>query len=334
MARRVGESILFEGVGISAHACSGGMLEAKTALKGMFDHLDGDDRFGQENFELAESAMQGLTLENLFQKAGKTPEDYDVLLGGDLTNQCIATGYGVAHFKRPTLGLYSACSTVTEALLFGGMMVDGGAAQRAACVVSSHFCTAERQYRFPLQYGAVRTPTSQRTATACGAFSLEKAEGCPKLCGGRIGIIEDKGVTDANNMGAAMAYAAYSTISGFLTDMNKKPKDFDAIVTGDLGAVGSEMLFELFDRDDLDIRHVHIDCGKTLYAGMDNVNSGGSGAGCSAAVVSGYILPRIESGSLKNVIFSATGALLSQTSVQQQRSIPCVSHLVWIEGAK
>ncbi len=330
MSRRVGGNIIFDGVGISASASAGGMTEAQTKLRESFDYLDKDDRFGQESFELGESAMVGLTLEMLFQKQGHTKKDYQAVLGGDLTNQCIATGYGLADFGLPTLGLYSACSTVTEALLIGGMTVDSGSADRVACVASSHFCTAERQYRFPLQYGALRAPTSQRTATACGAFCLDKTDNCPKLLGGRIGVIEDKGVTDSNNMGAAMAYAAYSTISGFMKDMNTKPKDYDLIITGDLGKVGSGILYELFERDNLDIGDNHIDCGKLLYEGMNEVNAGGSGAGCSASVMAGHILPKLRAGEYKNIIFSATGALLSVTSVGQQRSIPCISHLVWM----
>lgn len=326
MAIRKGNSLFFDRVGITSSACAGGLTEAQTKYHGMFDYLDKDDRFGQENFELAESAMVGLTLQNLFERGGEC----DLIFGGDLTNQCIATNYGVTDFRIPVLGLYSACSTITEGLLIGAMAVDSGCSDKAACIASSHFCTAERQYRFPLQYGAVRTPTSQRTATACGGFTLERSKGSLKIKGGRIGTIEDKGITDANNMGGAMAYAAYATISGFLRESNTSVSDYDQIITGDLGQVGSEILRDLFRRDNLDISHRHTDCGALLYEGVDGVNSGGSGAGCSAAVMAGHILPKLRSGEWKDILFAATGALLSQTTTGQQRSIPSISHLVWI----
>ena len=334
MARRLGKStILMESdVSVSAFSSAVGKKEGESLLKDCFDHIDSDDRFGQDNFELGETAMQGLALEILFQKRGLKDKDFDIIIGGDLTNQCIATGYAVREFQRPYLGIYSACSTVSESMLISALAVESGGAERVAALASSHFCTAERQYRFPLEYGAVRTPTSQRTATACGAFAIEKGENAPFIRAVTVGKIEDKGILDANNMGAAMAYAAYSTISGFLDDTGKSPDYFDNIITGDLGEVGTNILYELFDRDGRSIRQNHLDCGKMMYENMNDVYSGGSGAGCSSAVMAGHILPQIRDGKLRNVLFAATGALLSVTSVQQNRSIPCISHLVWLSN--
>lgn len=264
MARRLGKStILMESdVSVSAFSSAVGKKEGESLLKDCFDHIDSDDRFGQDNFELGETAMQGLALEMLFQKRGLKDKDFDIIIGGDLTNQCIATGYAVREFQRPYLGIYSACSTVSESMLISALAVESGGAERVAALASSHFCTAERQYRFPLEYGAVRTPTSQRTATACGAFAIEKGENAPYIRAVTVGKIEDKGILDANNMGAAMAYAAYSTISGFLDDTGKSPDYFDHIITGDLGEVGTNILYELFDRDGRSIRQNHLDCGK------------------------------------------------------------------------
>lgn len=321
-------------ISISAYASAVGKKEGETEFKDLFDHVDTNDMFGQENFELAESAMQGIALQTLFEKRGLKQGDFDLLLGGDLTNQCIATSYAVRDFELPYFGLYAACSTLTESLALSALLIEGRVLDRVACVVSSHFCTAERQYRYPLEYGAVKSPTSQRTATACGAFAIEKGSEPPYIRSVTIGKIEDKGVCDSNNMGAAMAYAAYSTISQFFKDTDKSPEDFDLVVTGDLGEVGSNILYELVISDKRDIANRHADCGKLMYNSMNDVNAGGSGAGCSAAMLAGVILPKIKSGEYKNILLAATGALLSTTSVQQQRTIPCISHLVWLSNER
>lgn len=336
LAKRVGKQsfMLERDICISAAASAVGKKEGESQLRACFDYIDTDDMFGQKNFELGETAMQGLTLQMLVEKTGLAYDDFQLIVGGDLTNQCIATSYAVKDFAIPFLGSYSACSTVTQSLLLAAFSLESGVAERAIALASSHFCTAERQYRFPLDYGAVRTPTSQRTATACGAFALSNGRSPVTVMGGTIGKIEDKGITDSNNMGAAMAYAAYSTINGFFADSQKTPEEFDLIVTGDLGRVGSDMLYELFASDGRDIAHRHIDCGSLMFADMKDVMAGGSGAGCSAAVMAGKLLPMLQSGELKNILFAATGALLSVTSVQQARSIPAISHLVWLSGRR
>lgn len=333
---KIGKATLIfdKNIAVSAYASAVGKKEGETEFCDKFDYVDTNDMFGQENFELAESAMQGIALQTLFERRGLKPTDFDLLLGGDLTNQCIATSYAVRDFELPYFGLYAACSTLTESLATAAMLTETQTLERVACVVSSHFCTAERQYRYPLEYGAVRSPTSQRTATACGAFAIEKGDNPPYIRGVTLGRIEDKGVCDSNNMGAAMAYAAYSTISQFFKDTGKKPSDFDRVITGDLGEVGSNILYELMIADKLDISNMHIDCGKLLYNSMNDVNAGGSGAGCSAAMLASEILPKLESGEYKNLLFAATGALLSTTSVQQQRTIPCISHLVWLSNER
>ena len=216
--------------------------------------------------------------------------------------------------------------------MLAAMSVDSGAGDRVAAITSSHFCTAERQYRMPLDYGGQRTPTSQWTATASGALLVERGQKPPYVRAVTVGRMEDKGIKDANNMGAAMAPAAYSTIKRFFEDTGTEPGQFDRIVTGDLGSVGSRILCELLHRDGIEIYDRHLDCGRMIYSEEQDVHAGGSGCGCAASMLCGYFLPQIRDGSLKNILFAATGALLSPTSTMQGKSIPGISHLVWISG--
>ena len=235
----------------------------------------------------------------------------------------------------PFLGIYGACSTMAEGLLLASLFVDNDLAKKAMAVTSSHFCTAERQYRFPLNYGGQRTPTSQWTATASGSLVVAPSEKPPYIRGCTIGKIVDLGVSDANNMGAAMAPAAFSTISTFFTDTGMTPSDFDYIVTGDLGKVGSRILCELFERENINIRDNHKDCGMMLYDfDEQDIHAGGSGCGCAGSVLCGYFLPKLRAGEIKNILFAATGALMSPTVNQQGESIPSISHLVWLSGEK
>ncbi len=335
MAKKIGQATwLMEAfVCASAFASSAGKKESEGPFGSMFDYTDPDDRFGQQSFEEAESAMQGMTLQTAIEKRGIKPEDLTLLFGGDLLNQCIGTSFALKDFKVPFLGIYGACSTMSEGLLMSSLFVDVGIAERAAAITSSHFCTAERQYRFPLEYGGQRTPNSQWTATACGAVILEKGIEPPFIKAVTVGKIEDKGVTDANNMGAAMAPAAYSTIKQFFADTSLLPENFDYIVTGDLGVVGSQLLIELAEADGLDIKSRHLDCGRMLFdIERQDVHAGGSGCGCAASMLCGHFLPSLKSGRMKNILFAATGALLSPTSTQQGKSIPCISHLAWISA--
>ncbi len=322
-------------VSVTSFSAVGGKKEGEGPCGSFFDYIDSDDYFGQDSFERAESAMQGLALQNAVEKRGIEPEDITLMLGGDLLDQCIGTSFGVADFNIPFFGIYGACSTISEGLALASLLTDSGASKITAAITSSHFCTAERQYRFPLGYGGQRTPTSQWTATASGALLVEQGDSAPFVRAVTVGRIEDKGITDANNMGAAMAPAAYSTVSRFFGDTGLSPADFDAIVTGDLGNVGSRLLCELAERDGLDLREKHVDCGRIIYdQSSQDVHAGGSGCGCAASLLCGRFLPEIRAGRLHNILFAATGALLSPTSSQQGMTIPGISHLVWLSDEK
>ena len=335
MSIRIGRSTIAmeNSVMISSFAAVGGKKEGDGPYASCFDYIDKDDYFGQQSFEHAESAMQGLALQNAVEKRGIEPSELSMLIGGDLLNQCIGTSFGTQDFSVPFLGIYGACSTMSEGLALASLLTDSGASKITAAITSSHFCTAERQYRFPLEYGGQRTPTSQWTATASGALITEMGDCAPFVRAVTIGKIEDKGIKDANNMGAAMAPAAYSTITQFFKDTGFKPDDFDAVITGDLGNVGSRILCELTERDGLNLREKHLDCGRMIYdQKSQDVHAGGSGCGCAASMLCGHFLPEVKAGRLKNILFAATGALLSTTSSQQGMSIPGISHLVWISG--
>jgi stage V sporulation protein AD len=235
----------------------------------------------------------------------------------------------------PFAGLFGACSTMAEALALGAALCSSGAAQNLLAMTSSHFCAAERQFRTPLSYGAVRTPTAQWTATAAGCCLLRPAGQGVGVAAATLGRVQDYNIKDINNMGAAMAPAAFSTISTFFTDTGMTPSDFDYIVTGDLGKVGSRILCELFERENINIRDNHKDCGMMLYDfDEQDIHAGGSGCGCAGSVLCGYFLPKLRAGEIKNILFAATGALMSPTVNQQGESIPSISHLVWLSGRK
>lgn len=316
---------------IISSAAIGGKKESEGPLGDYFDKINDDPYMSADTFEKGESQLQKQAIIHTLQKAQLTENDIDVMFGGDLLNQCVGTTYGIRDFEIPFLGIYGACSTMAEGLLLSSLFVNGGYCKKALAVTSSHFCTAERQYRFPLNYGGQRTPTSQWTATASGALVVSEKSKPPYIRAVTVGKIVDMGVTDANNMGAAMAPAAFDTLSQFFKDTGKKPTDFDAVVTGDLGKVGSRILCELFERESINIRDNHKDCGMMLYSfETQDVHAGGSGCGCAGSVLCGYFLPQIRSGSIRNILFAATGALMSPTVNQQGESIPGISHAVWI----
>ena len=257
--------------------------------------------------------------------------DINFIMAGDLLNQCTGSAYSIRATGLPFLGLYGACSTMAESLLLASVFIDNDAGNYCAALTSSHFCSAERQFRFPETYGGQRTPTAQWTATASGCAIVGKHDKPPYIKAVTVGKITDLGIKDANNMGAAMAPAAYETISTHLKTRRLRPKDFDLILTGDLGFVGSEILIDLFRRDGINISGVHNDCGMMIYdRERQDVHAGGSGCGCSASVLCGHILDKVRKGELKNVLFAATGALMSTTVVQQGESIPGISHAVHI----
>lgn len=284
--------------------------------------------------------MQSEALTLALEKAGVESDDVDVIYAGDLMNQCIATSFGMRSFGRPLIGLYGACSTMAEGLMSASMAIDGGFADTAAALTSSHFASAERQYRTPLEYGAQRTPTAQWTATASGAALLHA-----KLSGGRSseprvtyalpGRIVDLGIKDANNMGAAMAPAAADTLLALFRDTGTTPADYDLVVTGDLGVVGFDLLRALLKREGVEPGVSMNDCGLLLFdREREDVHAGASGCGCSAAVLCAMLLPELERGRLKRIVFAGTGALLSPTSSMQGESIPGICHAVVIEAGE
>lgn len=324
---------------ITAYSSVAGKLEAEGPLKESFDKIIFDCHAMQDTFEDAESKLQQEAVSIALSKWGGKAEDIDLIFAGDLLNQCTASAFGVKGFSIPFLGQYGACSTSAQNIIMSALSVAGGAASVALAVASSHFCTAERQFRFPLEYGGVRTPTAQRTVTGAAAFAVESRTSpamsskstllCPQIKAATVGKIVDMGVTDANNMGAAMAPAAADTIKTFFEDTGKSPDDFDMIFTGDLGQVGMDILIELLKKEKIDIAGRYTDCGLVVYdINAQDVHAGGSGCGCSAVVLSAYILPRLLTGDFRNVLFVATGALLSSTTGAQSKTIPSVAHLV------
>ena len=308
-----------------------GEKEGQGPLGSCFDRIEADSHFGQETWEKAESELQKQTVELAMKKASLKPSDIDYIFSGDLINQCIGTTYGLRDLNIPFLGLYGACSTMAEGLLLSSLLTDSGLGGKIAAATSSHFSTAERQFRFPLSYGGQRTPSAQWTCTASGAVVLSPEGNAPYVRAVSIGSIVDLGITDANNMGAAMAPAAASTIKKYFDDTGFKPDDFDYIVTGDLVLVGSKLLNELLLKDNIDISNKHKDCGALIFDPKEqDTHAGGSGCGCSASVLCGYFLPKVQTGEIKEMIFAATGALMSPTASQQGESIPSISHLVHI----
>ena len=261
-----------------------------------------------------------------------TPEDLDYILAGDLLNQCIGTSFGLRDFGIPFYGLYGACSTMGESLALGSLLVAGGFAKRAGAMTSSHFCTAERQYRMPVPYGSQRTPTAQWTATASGCAILGREGQGPRITVVTCGKIVDKGVTDANNMGAAMAPAAYDTLRAHFSATGTGPKDYDLVLTGDLGVLGRQIVADFFAADGVDMGENYQDCGMLLYdIQKQDMHAGASGCGCSASVLCGYLLGQMEARHLKKILFAPTGALLSPTSSFQGESVPGICHALTIE---
>lgn len=317
---------------IAGHANVVGPKEGDGPLKDSFDVISPDASFGERSWEKAEVEMQKRALAAALEKAGQTMPVLDFLFAGDLLNQCISAGYAARSAGVPFFGLYGACSTMAESLSLAAMLLDGGFGEWGAAVTSSHFCSAERQYRTPLEYGGQRTPTSQWTATAAGAVVLAKNGDGPYITHVTPGRIRDKGIKDANNMGAAMAPSAYDTLKAHFEDTGRGPDYYDLIVTGDLGKLGWEIVMEFFSQDGTPLSN-YSDCGLLLFDLKEqDVHSGGSGCGCSAAVLCAHLIPGLLAGRWKRVLFCPTGALLSPTSTQQGESIPGVCHAVALEG--
>ena len=334
MAKRLGRQTveLEREVRIVAHAAVGGKKEMEGPLKRYFDHLSEDDAFGQKSWEKAEQTMQKLALQIALEKWDKEADALDYLLAGDLLNQCISSSFAARESQIPFWGLYGACSTMGESIALASLLIDGGGARTAAAVTSSHFCTAERQYRTPLAYGGQRTPTAQWTATASGCSILAVEGKGPRVTHVTTGKIVDKGIKDANNMGAAMAPAAADTLMAHFQETGRDPSYYDLVATGDLGQLGREILLELTKAEGYDLTGCHNDCGLLLYdLQKQDVHCGGSGCGCAGSVLNGYLLRQMAEGTLKRILFCPTGALLSPTSSQQGESIPSIAHAVAIE---
>lgn len=307
-----------------------GKKEMDGPLARLFDKHDMTDTFGKSTWEKSESEMQRIALNIAMDKGGFNIHDIDAIFAGDLINQCTSSGYGLANFDTQFFGIFGACSTMAEGLVLTSMLVNAGVYSRCAAVTSSHNCTAERQFRFPLEYGGQRTPTAQWTVTGSAAVIVgEHTEGEPYICEVLPGRITDKGINDQANMGAAMAPAAVDTLKRYFDESGKKPSDFSAIFTGDLGYEGSGILADLLSSDGYDISGVHHDCGLMIYdREAQDVHAGGSGCGCAATVLAAHILPEMRAGRLTDVLFMATGALMNTASLQQGLTIPGIAHLV------
>lgn len=334
MIRRIGHNTMgFEEMpSIIGYGSVAGEKESEGPLKDYFDKVIFDSYAGQDSWEKAESIFQEEALGIALEKAGKKSEDINYVFAGDLLNQCISSGYSMRGFNIPYLGQYGACSTMAQGLIMASVMVESGAAVNAACVTSSHFCSAERQYRYPLEYGGQRTPTSQWTVTGSGSCILSNAKKGPRVARATVGTIVDYGITDVNNMGAAMAPAAAQTLMQYFDDTASAPCDYDCIFTGDLGYLGSSMLYEILDKENINIRTKHNDCGLMIFeCDKQDVHCGGSGCGCSGSVLCSKILKSMENNELNNILFMATGALMSPTTCFQGESIPAIAHLVNIK---
>lgn len=329
-----------------------GTKEGQGPLKDLFDKVGEDDLFGCDCWEDAESMLQKAAVETALAKAHLSPKDIRFLFGGDLLGQSMASSFGLAEFRIPMFGVYGACSTCGESLALGAMTVAGGYASRVLCVTSSHFASAEKEFRFPLDYGNQRPLCATWTVTGSGAFVLGDedsltryrqnedsvtAEDCrhgrAKITGLTVGRIVDYGLKDSMNMGACMAPAAADTIRQHFEDFGVGPEAYDKIITGDLGKVGQRVLIDLLRDKGIDIGDRHTDCGILIYdCEAQDTHAGGSGCGCCAATLSAYLLKQLEEGVWKRILFLPTGALLSKVSFNEGKTVPAISHAVVLEA--
>ncbi|PWM43995.1 MAG: stage V sporulation protein AD [Clostridiales bacterium] len=318
-------------VGVLGYAAVVGEKEKKGPLGHYFENFYYDEYCGQKTFEKAEAFMQKEAIQSVIESTKTSPKNVDFIYAGDLLNQCIGSNYGVGGFDISYFGVYGACSTMAETLTLAAMSVDGGFAQKALCVTSSHYCAAERQYRFPLEYGSQRASTAQWTVTGSGCVLIGNGEGSPRITEISPGVICDKKIADINNMGTAMAPAAIQTLVTFFEDTSTAPENYDLILTGDLGHVGHAVVAEFLKRENYDVQNRYQDCGMLIYDHTQDAHAGGSGCGCSASVLCGFVLPEMRKQTYRNVLFVATGALMSPTSILQGENIPGIAHLVHFE---
>ena len=331
MAKRIGKYTveMTGGPVIKAFASSVGKKESEGPLGKEFDKVFEDTTLKEPSWEKAESRLQTETVKILLKKCGMDASEINYIFAGDLLNQCMSSSFGLRSLNIPFLGQFGACSTMAQSLFLAATSIEAGIADYSVAVTSSHFCSSERQFRFPLQYGGQRTPTAQWTVTGSGAILVARNEEGPKIKYCTVGRITDLGIKDANNMGAAMAPSAAKTLLSFFSDTKTKPDDYDLILTGDLGEVGSSLLKQLLENEGVRLKTNYNDCGLMIYyKEKQDVHAGGSGCGCSASILCSLILNKVKNKELKNILFIATGALMSPKSAQQGETIPGVAHLI------
>jgi len=325
------QTIVFEhSPHIIATNAIGGSKESQGPLGSLLDETIQDDLWGEKSWEKAESKLMQQTILSALKKGNLHPAEIDYIFAGDLLNQCASTNYGIRVFSVPFIGLYGACSTMGLSIKMAAMAIDGGFADRCIAVTSSHFCSAERQFRFPLEYGGQRPPSAQWTVTGSACVILDKNQGDVKIECATTGKIVDRGITDANNMGAAMAPAAVDCLCAHFADTGRSPCDYDAIFTGDLGKIGKSIVVDQMGENGYDMQKNYTDCGAVIYDETQDVHAGGSGCACSGLVLCAHILPKLVRREWKKVLFVPTGALMSPTAVQQGESIPSIAHAISI----
>lgn len=326
------QTILFENrPKILATSTIAGTKESRGVIGRYVEIALSDDNFGESTFEKAECKMLSTVIDGAIKNGGFRREEIGAIVSGDLLNQIVSSSFAARDFKIPFLGVYGACSTMAESLTVAAILVDGGYRERVVAATGSHFASAERQYRYPLELGCTRPPQSQWTVTGAGATLVGKGEGGVALTMATIGKVVDFGITDVNNMGAAMAPAAADTILTHFRETGRTPEDYDLIVTGDLGALGSRLVKDLTWEKGVDISQRHVDCGEIIYDVIEDEFQGGSGAGCSAVVLNSYLYNKMITGKVRRMLFIATGALLSTVTSGQGESIPCIAHAVVLE---
>lgn len=309
-----------------------GRKEGKGPFSKYFDTVVSDDTMNQKSFEKAERRMMEEAIFNCIHNAGLEEDEVDLIIGGDLLNQIVTASYAARRFDIPFVGVYAACSTMTESFAIGSLLLDAGYGKNIACVTSSHFSSSERQFRTPLELGAQRQTYSQWTVTGSGCGMLSTNGGGPRITHICFGKVTDFGVKDIANMGAAMAPAAFSTLNTFLCETKTKPEDYDLILTGDLGKLGSDVMRDLMKKQGMKLGKNYSDCGHMIFSNEQKTFQGGSGAGCSASIFNSYVYEKLKNKIFKKVIFMATGALMSTTTNQQGDTIPAISHLVLFEA--
>lgn len=310
-----------------------GPKEAEGPFKNYFKHTLKDDTFGEDTYEKTEREMLKFAIKDTVEQAKISYDKLDLILGGDLLNQIISATFSAREFGASFIGLYSACSTYTESLLLGAALIDGGYKENAVCCTVSHFSSVERQYRFPLELGTMRTPASQWTVTGAGACMLAVNHNYPYIKYATMGKVIDYGISDVNNMGAAMAPAALDTIIAHFNDTDTDLNDYDIIMTGDLGILGGKILIDLMKEKGYDMKEKYMDCGAEIFEKKPLIHQGGSGPACSAVLFNSYIYKKLLKKELNNVLYVATGALLSTTSSQQGDTIPAIAHAVSVHSA-